>query len=166
MKSENNPILLKPRFRLFFKESQEDILQKFRKNLNKENCKYCSKIVDHHVIIDVPKDEERFWSPQMHLEIEKENETGKTMVRGLFGPKPKIWTLFMFFHFVIAIAFVIFLVIAYSNYSLNQDYKFALNMCLLMPALSLALYLVGQIGKRISKNQMEELSKFFERTLE
>jgi len=149
---ELNRILLKPRFKLKYKESEEDILQQFREELAKDDCIYSSKVAGHHVIIDVPQKEEHFWSPQLHVEIEKEE--GFTVVKGILGPKPKIWTFFMFLHFIVAIAFFVFFVIFYSRWSLDQEYTFSMIMCLLMPVVWVALYFFGQLGKKFGYDQM------------
>ena len=159
-----NKVLLKPRFKMEFDEKEAVILDKFKSNLESGNCKYCSQIVGHHVIIDVPTEEEHFWSPQMHVEIEKEE--GKTIVRGILGPKPKIWTLFMFFHFIVAITFFIFFVIFYTKWSLKGDYTFALIMCIVMPIIWLVLYFVGQLGKKFGYDQMVDLHDFLMNTLD
>ncbi len=159
-----NRVLLKPRFKMAFKENEEDILNKFKINLQGNNCKYCSKIIDYHVVIDVPIEEDHFWSPQLHVEIEKEEN--KTIVKGVLGPKPIVWTLFIFLHFVIAIAFFVFFVIFYSKWSLNQDYSFSMIMTFIMPLLSIILYFFGQLGKRFGYDQMVELHDFLMDTLE
>jgi len=150
--NELNRILLKPRFKLTFKESEEEILAQFRLNLEKDDCVYTSNFIDHHIIIDVPDEEEHFWSPQLHVEIEKED--GFTIVKGILGPKPKIWTFFMFLHFIVAVAFFVFFVIFYSRWSLDQDYTFYMIMCLLMPVVWVILYFVGQLGKKFGYDQM------------
>lgn len=159
-----NRVLLKPRFNIEIDENEKVILNKFKENLKDKDCKYCSKIVDHHVIIDVPKEEDHFWSPQMHVEIEKEES--KTVVKGVLGPKPKVWTFFMFLHFAVAIAFFVFFVIFYSKWSLQQDYTFAMVMCIMMPIIWVILYFVGQLGKKFGYRQMVELHDFLMKTLE
>lgn len=150
--SELNRILLKPRFKLKFRAPKAAIIEQFSKELSKDDCIYGSKIVDHHIVIDVPTSEEHFWSPQLHVEIETEGEV--TIVKGILGPKPKIWTFFMFLHFIVATAFFVFFVIFYSKWSLDQDYTFYMMMCLLMPVIWIALYLFGQLGKRFGYKQM------------
>ena len=55
--------------------------------------------VDDHVFIKFPKDKQHFWSPQLHLEINKVDDNSSTL-HGLFGPNPTVWTLFMFLHFL------------------------------------------------------------------
>ena len=149
---ELNRILLKPRFKLKFDASKEEIMQQFKESLEDEDCAYNSQIVDHHIVIDVPELEEHFWSPQLHVEIEKED--GKTVVKGILGPRPKIWTFFMFLHFIVAIAFFVFFVIFYSRWSLDQEYKLTMTMCFLMPVVWIVLYFIGQLGKKFGYEQM------------
>ena len=159
-----NRVLLKPRFRMELDESETEILHKFMAGLEQSDLKYPNKIVDQHIIIDVLPEEEHFWSPQLQIEIDKD-ENEKTIVKGLLGPKPKVWTFFMFLHFFVAVAFCIFLVIFYTNWSLNQEYGFALSMCIVMPILWIVLYFSGQLGKRFGYKQMLELHDFMMDTL-
>ena len=93
-----NRILLKPRVNLRFEATKEEILALFKKRLKEEPCRFPSRIVDHHVVIDVPAEEENFWSPQLHVEVEQDGDHG--LVRGVLGPKPKIWTFFIFLHLI------------------------------------------------------------------
>jgi len=160
-----NKVLLKPRFKLKFEENEEEILNKFKDNLKDKNCKYCSKIVNQHIIIDVPINEDHFWSPQLNVAIEK-NEDEKTIVRGILGPKPQVWTFFMFLHFLVAVAFFVFLVIFYTKWSLNQDYLFSMIMTIILPVVWIALYIFGQLGKKFGYDQMVELHDFMMNTLD
>ena len=161
----NSDIHLRPRFKLDFKESPDTILNKFKSNLAKENCKYCSKIVDGHVVIDVPKEEDHFWSPQLNIEVEKAGED-KSVVKGLFGPKPTVWTLFMFFHFAVAVAFIGFSIMAYVQYTLGSDYSFALSLVIGLPIVWILMYFLGRWGKSRGHKQMDELHDFMMETLD
>jgi len=159
-----NRVLLKPRFKIEFEEKEEDILNKFKHNLNDENCRYCSKIIGQHIVIDVPVEEDHFWSPQLHVEIEK-GENKKTIVKGILGPKPQVWTFFIFLHFAVAIAFLIFFVIFYTKWNLKQDYSFAMIMLIVLPVIWIALYFSGQLGKRFGYDQMVDLHDFMMKSL-
>lgn len=154
-----NKVLLKPRFKEEMSISKGDLLKKISETLNEEKHPYRTKLVGNNLIIDVPELEESFWSPQLHAEIEEDSE--KTIIKGVFGPKPQVWTFFMFIHFAIAIAFIVFFVMAYTQYSLKQDYDFALIMCIAMPVLWIIMYFGGQYGKKKSHKQMVEIDLFF-----
>ena len=128
-------------------------------------CKYCIKIVDDHIVIDVTVEENHFWSPQLNIEVEQ-NRRNKTLVKGLFGPKPTVWTFFMFFHFVIAVAFIGFSVMAYVQWTLKSDYSFPLIMIITLPILWVIMYFLGELGKKTGHKQMDELQEFMMKTLE
>ncbi len=162
---KNNDVFLRPRFKMDFDVSKQKLMEKFKDNLANGNCKYCSEIVDGHIVIDVPFEENHFWSPQLNIEIESAPNK-KTTVRGLFGPKPQVWTLFMFIHFAAAVAFIAFSVMAYVQWTLKSSYSFALSMVIFLPILWLVLYFLGQIGKNTGRKQMIELHEFMMRTLE
>lgn len=162
---KNSDIHLRPRFKMPFNESQQQIISKFEANIKDGNCKYCTKIVDGHIVIDIPKEENHFWSPQLNIEIEKIEEQ-KTMIKGLFGPKPQVWTLFMFFHFAAAVAFIGFSVMAYVQWSLKTDYSFALTFVISLPILWIVMYFLGSWGKSTGNKQMDELYQFMMKTLE
>jgi hypothetical protein len=162
---KNSEVFLRPRFKMEIQEAQEALLKRFRENLSDPDCKYCSKIVDGHVVIDVPEDDNHFWSPQLSLEVVEEGPE-KSVVKGLFGPKPQVWTLFMFFHFAVAVAFITFSVMAYVQYSLDRNYTFALTMVFVLPAIWVLMYFIGRLGKRTGKVQMEELHDFMMKTLD
>jgi ABC-type multidrug transport system fused ATPase/permease subunit len=162
---KNSPIFLRPRFKMDFSENQQELLQKFKDNLNDGTCSYCSQIVDGHITIDVPQEDNHFWSPQLSIEIEQEND-GKTIVKGLFGPKPQVWTLFMFVHFAAACSFIGFCVMAYVQWTLKSNYSFALSMVIGLPILWFVLYILGTLGKKKGHKQMEELHKFMMKTLD
>jgi ABC-type multidrug transport system fused ATPase/permease subunit len=160
-----NKVLLQPRFKIEVSQNVEQVLNKLRKSLEAENCKFRGKIVLHHVVLDVLEEEEHYWSPQMHIEVEKD-ENDKTKVKGVLGPKPKVWTFFIFLHFAVAITFFVFFVMFYAKWSLNQDYKFSMIMFIAMPIIWIILYFVGQYGKKLGYAQMVEQHDFLTKTLQ
>ncbi|MFK5959027.1 MAG: GTP-binding protein [Lutibacter sp.] len=160
----NSNIHLRPRFKMNFDDDQLNLIKKFKDNLEDGNCKYCSKIVDGHIVIDVPINENHFWSPQLNIEIEKVKEK-TTIVKGLFGPKPQVWTLFMFFHFAVAVFFIGFSVMAYVQRTLKSDNFFALSMVFALPIVWIVMYFLGRIGKKRGHKQMDELYVFMMKTL-
>ena len=163
--TKNSEIYLRPRFSMDFESNQQELLKKFQENLKDPECKYCSRIIDAHIIIDVPPADDQFWSPQLHLEIE-ETANGKSSVKGLFGPKPQVWTLFMFVHFLVGGAILVFSVMTYAKWSLGNSYFFPLMMLIFLSILWGVLYFLGKMGKSTGNKQMEELHTFMMQTLE
>lgn len=90
----SNDITLRPRFSLELNALPENVLYAFEEVANTQED-FIISCVDDHVFIRIPKHKQHFWSPQLHLEIYK-IEQQPTVLKGLFGPKPTVWTLFMF----------------------------------------------------------------------
>jgi len=158
-----NEIVLRPRFKVELNQNNETLLKAFEsaKNTQKE---FIINRVDDHVFIKLPKEKQQFWSPQLHLEI-NESENDSSTLHGLFGPNPTVWTMFMFFHFIVAGLFIAFGIWAYTNWSLKGDYAIQLSLMLLMVLIWFVLYFAGSIGKGSSKNEMHDLNDFMKRIL-
>lgn len=162
--SLENEILLRPRFKLEINKDNEEALQTFEE-LPKEEKEFLVSRVDNHVFIRIPKNKQHFWSPQLHLEIDNLGDN-KSELRGLFGPKSSVWTLFMFLHFVVAVLFIGFGSWAYSNWSLDNPYGLQIGLMALMIIAWFALYFSGRMGKSKGKNEMKQLCSFLENTLD
>ena len=158
-----NEIVLRPRFKINLDRTNESALMAFEK-AKKEQKEFIVSRIDDNVYIKIPKREQHFWSPQLHLEI-MEIEKDKCTVFGLFGPNPTVWTLFMFLHFIVAGLFLSFGIWAYSNWSLDNDFAIQLFIALMMIVVWFALYFGGRIGKATGKEQMHLLNNFMNKTL-
>jgi len=162
--SLSNEIVLRPRFKFTVKHDNESILKIFEETKNAQSNFIVSR-VDDHVFIKIPKERQHFWSPQLHLEINK-NETDTTStIYGLFGPNPTVWTMFMFFHFIAIGLFFGFGIWTYTNWSLDNNYAIQLFMTLFMVVIWIALYFGGSIGKKSGMKEMHLLHQFMRDTL-
>lgn len=161
--STRNDIVLRPRFKIELNKSNLDALQIFEDE-KKTQSEFIISRIDDHVFIKFPKEKQHFWSPQLHLEINEIDES-KSMLHGLFGPNPTVWTMFMFFHFIVAGLFIAFGIWAYTNWSLDADYTLQLFVVIFMIALWITLYLIGRLGKSTGKKQMHMLYDFMIKAL-
>lgn len=159
IEKQNSEVFLRPRFTIDLDKGNKTILNSFKEAFKKEDCKFLGTIVDDHIFIAVSKKDEHFWSPQLHLEIIENTEITATL-KGLFGPKPQVWTLFMFVHFVIGVSFLGFGIMLYTRMSLNESMFFPIVMMVVLPFIWIVLYFLGKIGKDTGKNQMKELHDF------
>jgi hypothetical protein len=165
MSTAANEIVLRPRFKFHVNHENERLLKVFEATKNKQSDFIISR-VDDHVFIKIPKEKQHFWSPQLHLEINKDDTKDSTStIYGLFGPNPTVWTMFMFFHFVVAGLFIGFGIWAYVDWSLGNDYAIQLFGTLFMIVIWFALYFGGRLGKKTGMSQMHELHHFMRDTL-
>jgi hypothetical protein len=156
--TSTNDIVLRPRFKIELNTNNETILSQFESQ-KKTQKDFIVTRVDNHVFIKYPKEKQHFWSPQLHLEIDKVDDN-KSLLQGLFGPNPTVWTMFMFLHFMVAGFFIAFGIWAYTNWSLKTDYAIQLSLTFLMILIWFVLYFAGRIGRDTSKKDMFALRDF------
>ena len=159
-----NDIVLRPRFKIELSTNNQSVLKDFEV-LKSNQSEFIITRLDNHVFIKFPKEKQHFWSPQLHLEID-EIDDNSSLLHGLFGPNPTVWTMFVFFHFVVAGLFTAFAIWSYTNWSLKQSFAIPVSLMLLMLVIWMALYFAGSIGKASSKNEMRALHDFMNGVIE
>ncbi|RMB64134.1 GTP-binding protein [Dokdonia sinensis] len=158
-----NDLVLRPRFTLKMNSSPEKLLSSFE-NTGKMTTDFVISRVDDHVFIRIPKKKQHFWSPQLHLEIYS-IEKHPTVIKGLFGPSPTVWTLFMFLHFVVASLFIAAGIWMYTNIALG-DSLLAPLICMILLFISwFVLYIAGRWGKKSGQKEMQALQSFMYKVL-
>ena len=156
---------LRYRFEKVVTKSYDDILSSCEQLKETVEPDYKIKISGHHIWLHIGMLHREKHSPHLHLEIEK-MEDGNTSVHGLYGPDPVLWTMFMFLHFVVAGIFVIFSMIAFSKWSLNQSFGFDLLVMFAMVNSWFLLYFIARLNRKKGINQAKELEVLMERILE
>ncbi|MFY0643333.1 MAG: hypothetical protein JXR19_02595 [Bacteroidia bacterium] len=155
---------IRPRFRQQFESSPKEMEGLIRDRIEHDNEQHKIDAVfsGHHIILKIPTSEQHYWSPQLSLSLEDENEG--TLVRGMYGPPPSVWTMFAFGYFALAVAFVVTGIAAYSYHLLDISTK----LVWLLPAYlvaALILYMVAQFGQKLGAEQTYTLHHFYEETV-
>lgn len=161
--SLTNEVILRPRFKIELNQSNKSALNAFETKKTTQS-EFIVNCIDDHVFIKIPRDKQHFWSPQLQIEINEIDENTSTL-HGLFGPNPTVWTMFMFFHFLVAVLFIGFGAWAYSNWSLENSYGIQIGIMFLMIVLWFVLYFAGRMGKKTGRPEMIALHGFMKKTL-
>lgn len=159
-----NEIVLRPRFQLELEQPCTQILTKFSEAKKAQNRFHIS-CVDDHIFLKLPKNEQLFWSPQLHLQI-MPSKNDNCSLHGFFGPNPTVWTMFMFFHVAVGIMFMVDLIWLYSNYNLGNSTVLQIGIAIALVAIWILLYIAGRIGKKKGKPGMRELYNYMLETIE
>lgn len=85
-------VYIRPRFHLQVDYSIEQIETRIKNGLTTGEFPCTGSIKHGFGVINIIKKDQHFWSPQLTVSIEKIEE--QTEVRGLYGPKPSVWTMF------------------------------------------------------------------------
>ena len=149
---------LRPRFEFFTNQTVEEIKTNFETLKVTHEPEFKIKMTGHYIHLGIGMLHREYWSPNLQLELEP-YEDSRTHVRGVFGPDPVLWTLFMFLHFVIAGIFLIFAVIVYSKWNLGNPFKFDLVVMFIMTNFWFLLYFIARLNRKKGIPQTEELKK-------
>jgi hypothetical protein len=150
---------VRPRFKITQSDNGNNIVEGIKNALNTPGAKCIGSASDRFISLQIPQDSQHYWSPQ--LSITMSNEDGATIIRGVYGPRPAVWTMFIFFYTVIGLALLVVTVIGLSTMSLDKGTA----IFWWIPALLLVfltLYLVAYFGQKMGHDQMVELQAFFE----
>ena len=150
------PPRIRPRFRLHVPNaSPSDTFNKIARQVETQHPDLQITAIGHHLVLQLPDHQQRYWSPQLTVEAE-EHEKGGTRVRCLFAPKPTVWTFFVFLYSVSAFAALIGLITGCVQHSLNLA---ASGFWVIPPAALLfgLAYALALKGQHLSREQMDYL---------
>ena len=117
-------------------------------------------IVDYHIILDIVGKDVHYWSPQLNFRVEQnDQDPNYSVVLGLIGPRPSVWTLFMFIYFSVGI--IGFFISSFGI--IKTQIETYSNMVLAFPIaiiFMLTAYKVGKYGEKLAEDQIETLKEF------
>lgn len=118
------------------------------------------KIIDSHITLDIVGVNVHYWSPQLNFRVEPdEDDSNASVVSGLIGPRPAVWTLFMFVYFSIGVLGFFISCFGVSKIMLGEYSNFILALPIAI-LFMLTAYSVGKYGEKLAKDQMEILKQF------
>lgn len=162
---EINAIRSRPRFKVVAKMTQDEFSNKLKihfKNHNKILGGYVNKEV---AIIHLRQDREKYWAPQLQIRVEENDDLpGTIYVRGLFGPRPAIWTLFMFSYGLGGAVLLTTGIYGWIELVLGIG-SFWVWTNLIGLLLIVGPYISAKIGQNVAKSHMSVLRAFIETVL-
>ncbi len=162
MTKHSNNLRLRPRFRIEILIAPDQAVYNLREVYSKNPSTCILDFVSNHITLKIPAAQQRYWSPQMQLELEP--IPAGTLIRGLIGPKPGIWTMFVFFYSAIGFLTMLGAMFGLSQMMLKMS-PWALWSVPVGLFIILCLYLISHIGQQLSKDQIGILHDFLELAL-
>jgi len=150
-------ISIRPRFHKVSELPAQEIIQRIRQALDYPDASIKSTIIDHHVILRIPLKDQHYWSPQLDLEIEEKE--GKTVIKGLFGPSPSVWFMYVFFYSVLGFVSVIVMIMGFSQLNLGLSARI-LWLLPITGILFLFAFSTARAGQKLGASEMELLYSF------
>ena len=119
--------------------------------------------LENHAYLKIPLDEQHYWSPEFHVTVEKQEKGA--LVRGVVGPKPKVWTMFMFFYSIVIVLFFLGTAMGVSQYMLGMDSPmlWSIPACFILWVL---IVIAARFGQYKGKEQMTRLWRFLDHAID
>ena len=150
---------IKPRFKYESPLSIDELSDLIKKGLEDEErvCEY--QFIPGSLRIRIPEGDRHFWSPELSLSIEEED--GKSVIIGRYGPSSGTWTMIIAGY--AALGLLMFFIGIYG--SARASLGLSSSILWLLPVLGvsiLALYITAQFGQKLGAEQMYQLHFFFQ----
>jgi len=150
---------MRPRFERETGSPPDVVMRRLEEALRVAGPAVEGRIVGHHVHLRLGETHRTYWSP--HLWVDVYSSQAGSIVRGLFGPHPSVWTLFMAAYAVIGFAALVGVAFGYSQWTLDQPAVALWSL----PAAAVAVLCVFALalhGQRLSRDQMDQLLQVVE----
>ena len=144
---------IRPRFKKQSPDDIDSIINQLNQMLD-TNKDIVGRVVHHHATIKIPEGHQHFWSPQLSLNIE--TVEGKTIIRGLYGPNPNVWLLFMFLYFFMGFVAMVLLVIGISRLNLGLTAYILWAVPFVLGGI-FVLWFAGKAGRKLGHEQMYQI---------
>ena len=154
---------LRPRFRIISNLSQEEVLNKIKSRLNNKRISVEGQIAQEHAFLRIRKKDQHYWSPELHIWVRKQNN--KTIIYGVVGPKPPVWTMFMFFYGLIISVSFFGSIYGFIQWNLGMDAPFLWSIALGILGVIL-VFMAARFGQWKGRQQMQLLRDFLDDALE
>ncbi len=153
---------IRPRFKHIITAEKEALVKNICGSLEKEE-QFSFHHLPDHLYISIHPAYRHFWSPQLHLTFEQEEE--QVIVRGLYGPNPSLWAVFFFGYIILGLLATFIGIWGFSLWSLGKEATILWGIPVL-GVLALGLYIAGQVGQKIAAQQMFDIHHFYEGSTE
>ena len=152
---------IRPRFTLKSNASVDNICSRYKVILMTKNQVLSGKVRHGYISVFPSSDHMHYWSPHLSVTLEQDEENpNQTVIRGLYGPTPAVWTMFVFIYAIIALATVIIFIIGFANMSIGESGRILWALPILI-ILLLSIYATSYYGQRKAHDQIEIIDDFF-----
>lgn len=158
------PIEIRPRFQTHLPASPQAIIDSLQATVMRYQGQVESSTVDYYMVLRIPVEQQHYWSPQLSLTLETDEAQGGTLIRGLYGPRPSVWLMFMFMYSSVGVIGLFIAITGFSQYSLGvaAPVLWALPV---LAGIALALYFAAKAGERLGRQEMDRLRAYFDEAL-
>lgn len=155
---------IRPRFEHKLKCSPEELKHRLAIQAQTSHTQCEVKSEANQIYLLIPPEQQHYWSPQLLLQLEND-EVDSSFVKGLYGPNPNVWILFVYGYAALGILGTFMLIIGLSQWTLGETIWgfWIFGLCAL---LALGLYILAQTGQKMGAAQTFRLHHCYEEAVD
>jgi hypothetical protein len=157
------PLNLRPRFETKTLVEPNDVLRRLDAALGNDDAPVSGRVYTTSAVLKPRPEDAHFWSPQLQVSVDPHLPEG-SLVRGQFGPRPAIWSLFVALYAAIGFLATMGMIFGYSQMTLGGSGA-ALWSGPVGIVLAVAVHIVARTGRRLGMGQMRQMKGFLEDVL-
>lgn len=157
---------MRPRFAVDVESSIDDVMTALRERAEGNAQGVRVKCTRCHGVLDFPKEQRDFWSPQLSLTVEAVGgNDGRTRVVGHFSPHPHIWQAFVFIYATLFAAGFFSMMFGFAELAMGRT-PWALLGPVIAAALAAFVYGATFIGQGLGAEEMYRLRAYLDGCVE
>jgi len=145
---------MRPTFLIEFPIEPDQAIDRLSTLLNDTDYPIEGRIAGNHLMLVIPPADRHFWSPWLHIEINKFDS--QSQVHGRFSPNPSVWTGFMLGYISLAVLIFFASMFGVAQWMMDKPPS-TLGLIPFMVIVGALMYWSSLIGQRIANAQMHEL---------
>ena len=153
---------VRPKFRKECACKPKELVESINKRLETKHDQVEGKVFLTHGLFRILPEHQHFWSPQLNVSFE-ETDDG-TVLRGMYGPHPTVWAVFLFGYAILGLALFFTTINGLVKYSLHIESQILWLLPFFLGGLAI-LYFVAQTGQKMGVEQTFQLHHFFEESI-
>ncbi len=154
---------IRPRFSRKTRLPISEITTRIKSALEDENASIIGYVMDHHIFLKIPVKDRHYWSPELHLEIEELESS--SLIKGILGPRPSVWFMYVFFYSFLGFISVIVMIVGFSQLNLGLPGRILWVLPILL-VLFLFAFFTAKAGQKLGHDEMHALYDFAEEAID
>ena len=150
---------IRPRFKHVTPGKKEEVEKKLVEGVQQKTETFVTNYLPGHLYIKIHPKDQHFWSPQLHLTFEQDDD--QVVIRGLYGPNPTVWAIFFFGYVALGILSLFLGMWGLTQWSLGMDASILWTLPV-FAVIGLILYFSAQAGQKLGAQQLFDLHHLYE----
>ncbi len=151
-------IEIRPRFKLKTVLSKEKVIENLTSGLEDDKSVLGRDVLDVFYL-DIPKKDQRYWSPELRASIEDNEEENGSLIRVVIGPRHTVWLFFVFLYSFLGVICLFGGMYGMVQMSLGMS-SFWVYCFPVMLILIGIVYLIAKLGQHATRDEMLHLTSY------